>query len=148
MPNRIKHRAPCIVTHGTLFNKRDMIRALDTLESVGYEDIVDGGILSRGKGIVVKVFASKENSTLIVNGALFINVNSFDFLDFETDDSGRCCFRLVGDARILRIVPAVSDTGSHLRPHQGILFSNDEIAEEEACMTMHEDWFDDDYDDL
>lgn len=148
MPNPIRHLSPCIVANGTLFNKRDIIRSLDTLDTVNYIDTINGDIIGQGKGVVVKVFASRENSTLILNGALFINVNSFEYLDFNTDESGKCVFNLIGNERTLMLVPESSVNRSHLRPHQGVLFNNDEIPEEEPCATLMDDWYDDDYDDL
>lgn len=148
MSNNLGYHAPCIISQGTLFNKRDMIRSLDTLETVNFIDNVNGEVFNQGKGTVARVFASKENATLILNGALFINVNSFEYLSFETDDSGKCVFKLFNDTRNLILIPIASPRPASYRPRQGVLFSNDDLLEEEPCVSLMDDWFDDDYDDL
>lgn len=102
-----KHKAsaPLIVDEGTLVHKRDMIRALETFECLTYTDMVDEKVMSEGEGILLKVFASKESSTLVINGSIFINVLSFDHLHFQRNEDGDTVIDLVQATRTLRLVP-------------------------------------------
>jgi hypothetical protein len=101
--------APSFIDEGTLVNKTDMIRALQTLENVSYTYVVDGHTLSQGKGIVVRIFASNETSTLVINGCLFINVLSFDYLRFSPYKNESSKIELVSQSQILTLVPEVGE---------------------------------------
>jgi hypothetical protein len=105
MLNEPKKCAPCIVNEGILLNKKDMLRALDTLENVIYYDVLDEKVISSGKGLVVKVFSSRDSSTIVLNETLFINVNSFKYLTFNVDEEGKTALELINDSRILRLIP-------------------------------------------
>ncbi|HEY3375743.1 MAG TPA: hypothetical protein VGK02_11890 [Candidatus Aquicultor sp.] len=100
-----KTPAPCIVNEGILINRTDMLRALETLESVKYTYIVDGDPINQGEGVVVKVFSSPDTATLVVNGCLFLNILSFNYVRFHTQDNGTATLELVEDTRILQLVP-------------------------------------------
>jgi hypothetical protein len=82
-----------------------MIRALETLETVGYVQEVDGEVMAEGRATLVKLMADHESSTILVNGCLFLNVTSFRHLTFSTDEDGECVFRLVGDGHDLTLTP-------------------------------------------
>ncbi|MBE0446750.1 MAG: hypothetical protein IBX64_01325 [Actinobacteria bacterium] len=101
--------APCIVNEGTLINKKDMLRALETLESVKYTYLVDGNVINQGEGIVVKVFSSPETSTLVVNGCLFLNILSFNYLRFFPHNNNSTTIELVEDSKILQLTPIEED---------------------------------------
>lgn len=96
---------PCFVGEGTLVNKKDMMRALETLESVHYRYIVDDKDISEGEGVVVRVFASGESSTLILNGCIFINVLGFDFLRFYSNKISSSTLELVAQDHNLKLTP-------------------------------------------
>lgn len=102
--------APCIVNEGTLINRKDMMRALETLESVKYTYIVDSDVISEGEGVVVKVFSSKETSTLVVNGCLFLNILSFNYLHFFTNEEGSTTIELVENSRTIQLSPIEDDS--------------------------------------
>lgn len=102
--------APCIVNEGILINRKDMLRALETLESVKYAYVVDGNVISQGEGVVVKIFSSSETSTLVVNGCLFINILSFNYLRFYVQDNGLTTIELVEDSKTLQLTPIEEDT--------------------------------------
>lgn len=102
--------APCIVDEGILINKKDMRRALETLEAVKYTYLVDGTVMGKGEGVVVKVFSSTDTSTLVVNGCLFLNILSFNYIRFFAEDSGQTTIELVEDSRTLRLTPIEEDT--------------------------------------
>ena len=86
--------APYFIGSGTLTHPRDMIRALETLEAVEYAYIVDGDTISEGEATLVKLMADSGSATMAVNGCLFLNVSSFRYLDFSTDDEGLCAIEL------------------------------------------------------
>lgn len=79
--------APCFINEGTIYHKKDMLRALETLENVGYEFLIEGESVRTGKGVLCKVFASRNSATLVINNCVFINVLSFDYLNYRSDDS-------------------------------------------------------------
>lgn len=105
--------APVMIGSGTVAHPRDMIRALETLETVEYEYIVDGDTLSQGAATLVKIMADSGSATMVVNGCLFLNVSSFRYLDFSTDEEDVCSVTLHGDGVTLAlrsIGPADGDT--------------------------------------
>ncbi len=99
----IRPLAPCLVGSGTLTHPRDMIRALETLESLDYTYEIDGAIVAEGKATLVKLMADSESATMAVNGCLFLNVASFRYLDFATEDDDTCVVRLFGDGTVLTL---------------------------------------------
>ncbi|MDY0088306.1 MAG: hypothetical protein RBS78_07165 [Coriobacteriia bacterium] len=103
--------APCFIGSGTIAHPRDMVRALESLESVEFTYEVDGSVISQGEATLVKLMAHPKSATMAVNGCLFLNVASFRYLDFETDDSGRCTVRLFGDGSLLTLSTLPEDEG-------------------------------------
>jgi hypothetical protein len=103
--------APCLVGTGTVTYPRDMIRALETLEVVGYTQEVDGTVMAEGRATLVKLMADNESSTILVNGCLFLNVTSFRYLTFATDAEGACTFTLFGDGMHLVLTPLADTDG-------------------------------------
>ena len=101
--------APCFIGEGTLVNKRDMMRVLETLENVKYQYRVDNRTITRGEGVVVRVFAGTDGATLVANGCLFLNVLSFDYLHFHQTSRGRTVVELNSDSRVLKLVPLDED---------------------------------------
>jgi hypothetical protein len=98
--------APCFIGSGTISHPRDMIRALETLESLEFVYEVDGSVISQGDATLVKLMADPDSATMAVNGCLFLNVASFRYLDFDTGEDGRCTVRLHGDGTLLTLVTA------------------------------------------
>ncbi|HEX9094200.1 MAG TPA: hypothetical protein VF902_09480 [Coriobacteriia bacterium] len=89
--------ASCLVHDGTVTNPRDMVRALETIETLTYVQAVDG-----------EVMAEPGSATILVNECLFLNVLSFRYLTFTTQDGPEgptCSFELVGDGMTLTLVP-------------------------------------------
>ena len=102
---RTNQLASCLVHNGTVSSPRDMIRALETIEGLTYKQIVDGAVLAEGRATLVKLMVEPGASTILVNGCLFLNVLSFRYLTFETDDAGACTFELTGDGMRLVLQP-------------------------------------------
>ena len=103
--DRTKRLAGCLVHNGTVVNPRDIIRALETIETLTYTQIVDGEQIASGRATLVKIMAEPGSSTVLVNGCLFLNVLSFRYLTFETAEDDTCAFELVGDGMTLELVP-------------------------------------------
>jgi len=97
--------APCIIETGTVVNPDDMQRLLGQLGRVRYIHYLDRSLRNEGEGCVQEVFADAHQSTLIANGALYLNIQSFDYLQLEQLPDGRTCFDLVQDNRRLRLIP-------------------------------------------
>lgn len=89
--------APCLIGTGTVTELRDMIRALETVETFDYAYVVDGQPMNTGRATLVKLMADLESSTMLVNGCLFLNVASFRYLTFEEVSEDETVFTLVGD---------------------------------------------------
>lgn len=97
--------APCIVDSGTIVNFQDMQRLLSDLGRVQYMHIQDGTTTSQGEGYILEVFADPYRSTLVANHALYLNVQSFDYLEIGLSSDQTPYFNLVEDSRQLKIVP-------------------------------------------
>lgn len=95
----------CLIQNGTVSSPRDMIRALETIEGLTYRQVLDGTQLAEGRATLVKIMAEPGAATILVNGCLFLNVLSFEYLTFETDTDGRVQFELFADGMHLVLVP-------------------------------------------
>lgn len=105
----LKSTAPCFVGEGTIINKKDMIRVLETLDAVHYSYVVDGKTVDEGDGTVVKVFGSGDSSTLVVNGCLFLNILSWSHLRFAPGKEGTSKVELIEGTRRLTMQPLPVD---------------------------------------
>ncbi|MGF1482265.1 MAG: hypothetical protein ACFB4I_22760 [Cyanophyceae cyanobacterium] len=99
--------APCIIESGTVVNKEDIRRLLSDLGRVHYLHTVDGKLQNEGDGWLLEVFCDPQQATIVTNGTLYINVQSFDYLQLHQSDQ-EACFDLVQDSRLLRLIPLSS----------------------------------------
>jgi hypothetical protein len=97
--------APCIIDKGIIINKQDIGRLLTDLSRVRYIHTLDGKLQSEGEGCVLEVFADPHRSTLIANRALYLNVQSFDYLQLNQSPEQEAYFDLIQDNRQLRLIP-------------------------------------------
>jgi hypothetical protein len=97
--------APCIIDTGIIINKQDIGRLLSDLSRVRYIHTLDGHLQSDGEGFVMEVFYDPHRSTLIANKALYLNVQSFDYLQLNQSAEKEAYFDLVQDNRQLRLIP-------------------------------------------
>jgi hypothetical protein len=104
-PSSQRPLAPCIVDNGTIINLQDMQRLLSDLGRVQYVHFQDGTAMSQGEGYILEVFADPYRSTLVANHALYLNVQSFDYLEIGQSSDHIPYFNLVQDTRQLKIVP-------------------------------------------
>ena len=97
--------APCLVDAGVVVNKVDMHRLLNDLGRVRYIHEQDGQVVKEGEGYVLEVFADPQQSTLVANHTLYLNVHSFDYLELSSSSEQETYFDLVQDNRRLRLIP-------------------------------------------
>ncbi|MDY7014523.1 MAG: hypothetical protein SVX43_13155 [Cyanobacteriota bacterium] len=97
--------APCIIDAGIVVNKEDMRRVLSSLGRVYYIHLLDDQVQSQGEGCVMEVFSEPHQSTLIANRTLYLNVQSFDYLELDSSPEGATRFKLIQDNRQLRLIP-------------------------------------------
>lgn len=82
-----------------------MTRLLNDLSRVHYCYEQDGLVLSQGEGYVLEVFSDPQQSTLVANATLYLNVQSFDYLALGYTDDQKSCLELVQENRRLQLVP-------------------------------------------
>ena len=121
--------APCIIDSGTIVNKEDMKRLLNDLCHVHYIHSIDEQFNSEGKGWILEVFNHPSQSTLIANGNLYINIQSFDYMQLSQSLEQETCFDLIQDNRRLRLIPIVNS-----KPEQ-VSVKNIDAATIEAMVT-------------
>lgn len=96
---------PLLVGDGTLSRPRDMVRALETIETFSYRYMVDGEEITAGKATLVRIMLDDVSSSTIVNGCAFLNVSSFSYLNFHTDADAQATFELFSDCAVLEMTP-------------------------------------------
>ena len=97
--------APCIIDTGIIINKQDIGRLLTDLGRVRYIHTLEGKLQAEGKGCVVEVFCDPHRSTIIANQTLYLNVQSFDYLQLNQSPEKEAYFDLIQDNRQLRLIP-------------------------------------------
>lgn len=107
-PNYRQLPAPCIIETGMLVNKEDMKRLINDLTQVRYLHSIDGVIQNQGQGWILEVFNDPNQATVVVNNSLYINVQSFDYLQLNQVSPQETHFDLVQDNRILKLIPLVN----------------------------------------
>ena len=100
--------APCIIDSGTIVNKDDMRRLLNDLGRVHYIHTLDEKVKSEGDGWVLEIFTHPHQATLVANQTLYINVESFDYLEIAHSSDQQIYFDLIQDNRQLRLIPLVT----------------------------------------
>jgi hypothetical protein len=133
---------PLLVGDGPLTNPRDMVRALETVETFSYRYLVDGELIAEGKAALVRIMADDQSASLLVNGCLFLNVASFQYLNFHTSAEGRTRFELFVEGAVLEIVPLEVP---EVRPGQRevIRLMEDEAFDASSIVSLDEDEEDD-----
>jgi len=101
--------APCIIEQGILVNKDDIRRVLSDLGQVNYSYQLDGQCQGSGQGWILDVFCDLKQATIVMNQSLYLNVNSFDYLQLGVNDQGQTLIDLWQDNRQLRLIPLDSD---------------------------------------
>jgi hypothetical protein len=82
-----------------------MKRLLADLGRVHYIYTQEDRLLSEGEGDVMEVFANPQRSTLVANSALYLNVESFDYLELTQSPQQQTYFDLMQEGMCLRLIP-------------------------------------------
>ncbi|MEA5509030.1 hypothetical protein VB715_04565 [Crocosphaera sp. UHCC 0190] len=111
--------APCIIDFGIIINAEDIKRILNDLGRVRYIHTLDGQLQSEGEGWIVEVFSDPQQATIVANRSLYLNVQSFDYLQLQRSDTQATYFDLIQDNRRLRLMPVthsspIPDSNSNL----------------------------------
>ncbi len=97
--------APCIIDFGTIVDREDMKRLLNDLGRVRYIHSLENTQQSEGEGWIQEVFSDPHRSTLVANGSIYLNIQSFDYLQIQKSPENRTYFDLIQDNRQLRLIP-------------------------------------------
>ncbi|AUC60742.1 hypothetical protein AA637_06075 [Cyanobacterium sp. HL-69] len=100
--------APCIIESGILVNKEDIKKLINDLTQVRYIHTLDGKVQNQGKGWILEVFNDATQATMVVNSSLYINIQSFDYLQINQISPQEAHFNLVQDNRTLTLIPLVA----------------------------------------
>lgn len=133
--------APCIINEGTIVNKRDILRVLETLDGVEYVYTVEGEPIAAGSALVTQVFASRTSATLLVNNCLFLNVNSFEYVRFWQEDTTTKLELRLGTS-VLTLTPIAEEEPDTPAPLQRQMFP-EPTFDEETLVLLEEDTEDD-----
>jgi len=99
-----------IVNNGIIYNKKDMLMLIRDLGKVSYFEIVEGKVVNKGKGYVMRVCSNSEEPTLFLAGRIYINVGSFNYMKLKKiKDADNTLFELVSDERTIKLVPDTSE---------------------------------------
>jgi 7-keto-8-aminopelargonate synthetase-like enzyme len=107
-PNSVP--APCIVETGIIVNQDDISRLLNDLSQVRYIHTIDFEVQNEGRGWLQEIFSDPYQSTLIANGNLYINLQSFDYLQLSQSSNLETYFDLIQENRQLRLIPISRST--------------------------------------
>lgn len=107
-PNYCQLPAPCIIESGILVNKEDIKRLINDLTQVHYIHSLDGVIQNQGQGWILEVFNEPTQATVVINNSLYINIQSFDYLQLNQVSLQESHFDLVQDNRKLTLIPLVT----------------------------------------
>ncbi len=97
--------APCIINTGIIVNKLDIRKLLSDLGRVHYTYTQANKLISEGEGDVMEVFANPQRSTLVANNALYLNVQSFDYLELKQSPQQQTYLDLIQEEMCLRLIP-------------------------------------------
>lgn len=97
--------APCIIDSGIIINKQDMGCLLTSVGHVRYIHTIDGKLKNEGEGRLLEVFTDPHRATIIANKAIYLNVQSFDYLQLNQSPEQQTYFDLIQDNRQLRLIP-------------------------------------------
>lgn len=82
-----------------------MRRLLSDLGRVHYIYTQEGKLQSEGEGDVMEVFVNPQRCTVVANCALYLNLDSFDYLEVKQSPQQETYFDLCQEDRFLRLIP-------------------------------------------
>lgn len=102
-----------IVNDGIIYNKHDIMNILWDLGYITYFEVSGEKVTAKGKGFIMRVSANSEEGTLFLNGRIYINVNSVDYMRVRKIKEYTTLYELHCDKRIIKLVP---DNKKHPMP--------------------------------
>ncbi len=102
-----------IVNEGIIYSKKDIMRLLWDLGYIAYFEIRDGKVIGKGKGLIMRVSENSDDPTLFLNGRIYINVNSVDYMSVRKVKESMTLYELHCGDRVLKLVP---DMKKHAMP--------------------------------
>ena len=94
-----------IVNDGIVYNKRDIMNLLWDLGFITYFEVEGDKVSNKGKGFIMRVSYNNEDPTLFLNGRVYINVNSVDYLRVRKVKESLTLYELHSEKRVIKIVP-------------------------------------------
>ncbi len=131
-------RPPLLIRDGTLTHPRDIIRALETVESFAYRYMVDGDEIATGKATLVRIMFDDFSATTLVNGCLFLNVASFNYMNFSTDAEGITLLTLFGDGSSFEMTPT-DDPEARPGQRQIIRMMEESVFEDNSYVSLDDE---------
>lgn len=139
---RPQPRPPLLIRDGTLTNPRDIVRALETIDSFAYRYLVDGEEIATGRGTLVRIMYDDFSATTLVNGCLFLNVASFMYMNFSSDPDGRTHLSLFTEGAVFEIVPT-DDPETRSNQRQVIRMLEEGVFDDSSFVSLDDDEDDD-----
>ncbi len=133
---------PLLVGDGTLTAPRDMVRALETIETFSYRYSVDDTEMATGKATLVRIMLDDVSASAIVNSCAFLNVSSFAYLNFHTNAEGESRFELYSDGARLEITP-LDDPELRTGQRQVIRLMDESVFEGASFVSLEDEDEDD-----
>lgn len=138
--------APCVVESGILANKEDIKRLINDLTHVRYIHSLDGIVQNQGKGWILEVFHDPSQATIVVNNSLYINIQSFDYLQITQISPHETYFDLIQDNRQLRLIPLVpTNQDQEQQPSKNLSFDSLESMLHDVLSAKWDVHLDDDF---
>ncbi len=100
-----KREIQFIVNNGIIYNKKDIMNLLWDLGHVNYFEVDGEKVINKGKGFIMRVSSNNEDPTLFLNGRIYINSNSFDYLKVRKVKESMTLYELFSDGRVIKLVP-------------------------------------------
>lgn len=94
-----------IVNNGIIYSKREISKLLWDLSFVAYYEVSKGKVVNKGRGFIMRVSANNTDPTLFLNGRIYINTNSFDYMKVKSAGKNLTMYELYGDDRVMKIIP-------------------------------------------
>ena len=94
-----------IVNNGIIYSKREMLRLLWDLNHIAYYEVIGPKVVNKGRGFVMRVSANASDPTLFLNGRVYININSFNYMKVKSAMKNLTMYELYGNDRIMKIIP-------------------------------------------
>ena len=94
-----------IVNDGIIYNKRDIMTLLWDLGFIVYFEVDAERVLNKGRGFIMRVSMNNEEPTLFLNGRVYLNVNTFDYMRVKKVKESMTLYELHSENRIIKIIP-------------------------------------------